>query len=185
MKLKGTRIAIVAGPEYEDLELHYPLLRLIEEGAEVKVIAPERTEYRGKRGLSIIPDLRFEEASPADFDGLVIPGGWMPDRLRRDERAVKWVRDFFISGKPVGSICHGPQILISARVIKGYRVTAVSAIKDDLENAGAVFFNEPCVRDRNLVTARVPADLPYFMSEFINLLVESQASKERTRQAIL
>lgn len=171
-RLKGVRIAIVAGPEFEDLELLYPYYRFLEEGAEVKVIGPERRSYAGKHGLTVNVDATFEEVRPQDFDALFIPGGWMPDRVRRDRRAVEWIREFFLSGKPVGAICHGPQLLISARVLSGYRMTAVPAIRDDLEYAGAVFVDEPVVRDRNLVTSRVPPDLPRMMPVLISLIEE-------------
>ncbi|MEM0450875.1 MAG: type 1 glutamine amidotransferase domain-containing protein [Nitrososphaerota archaeon] len=171
-RLKGVRIAIVAGPEFEDLELLYPYYRFLEEGADVKVIGPEKRSYAGKHGLQISVDATFDEVRPQDFDALFIPGGWMPDRVRRDRKAVEWIREFFLSGRPVGAICHGPQLLISARVLSGYRLTAVSAIKDDLEYAGAIYVDEPVVRDRNLVTSRVPPDLPKMMPVMISLIEE-------------
>ncbi len=171
-RLKGVRVAVVAGPEFEDLELFYPYYRFIEEGAEVKVIGPERKAYAGKHGLTVNVDVTFDEVRPEEFDVLFIPGGWMPDRVRRDRRAVEWIRQFFLSGKPVGAICHGPQLLISAKVLTGYRLTAVSAIKDDLEYAGALYVDEPVVRDRNLVTSRVPPDLPMMMPVLISAIEE-------------
>ncbi len=171
-RLKGVRVAVVAGPEFEDLELFYPYYRFIEEGAEVKVIGPERKAYAGKHGLTVNMDASFDEVRPEEFDVLFIPGGWMPDRVRRDRRAVVWIRQFFLSGKPVGAICHGPQLLISAKVLTGYRLTAVSAIKDDLEYAGALYVDEPVVRDRNLVTSRVPPDLPMMMPVLISAIEE-------------
>jgi len=172
-RLSGVRVAIVAGPEFEDLELFYPLYRLMEEGAEVKVIAPEKKAYSGKHGLTINADLTFSETSPEDFRALFIPGGWMPDRVRRDRTAVEWIRRFAELGRPIGAICHGPQLLISAKAVRGYTLTAVSAIKDDLENAGATYLDRPVVRDRNLVTARIPQDLPHLMPELIKLLQEA------------
>ena len=180
-ELKGLRAAVIAGPEFEDLELYYPYYRLIEAGAEVKVIAPEKKEYRGKRGLTVVADTTFAEEEPERFDILVIPGGWMPDRLRRDEQAVAWVRRFFESGRPVGAICHAGQLLISAKVLKGITMTAVSAIKDDVENAGAIYVDKPVVRDRNLVSSRVPADLPFLMKELIKLASETYAKKQEAR----
>ncbi len=171
--LSGVRVAIVAGPDFEDLELFYPLYRLLEEGAEVKVIAPERKVYNGKHGLTVNADLTFSEAPPESFHALFIPGGWMPDRVRRDRTAVEWIRRFAELGRPIGAICHGPQLLISAKAVRGYTLTAVSAVKDDLENAGAVYVDQPVVRDRNLVTSRIPIDLPHMMPEFIKLLQES------------
>ena len=172
MSLQGVRAAVLAGPEFEDLELYYPLLRLLEEGVEVKVLAPEKREYRGKHGLVVKADVAIDEARVEDFDILVIPGGWAPDRLRRDPRVVQFVREFFQRGKLVATICHGPQVLISAKVLQGYRLTCVNAIKDDVENAGALYEDKPVVRDRNLVTSRIPADLPVFMKELIKTASE-------------
>ena len=168
--MRRIKAAILVGPDYEDLELHYPLLRLVEEGVEIKVVGPEKREYRGKHGLTVVADLSIDEASVEDFDLLVIPGGWAPDRLRRDSRVVSFVRKFFQSGKLVATICHGPQLLISAKVLKGYRATCVNAIKDDVENAGALYEDKPVVKDRNLITSRIPADLPYFMKTVIESL---------------
>ena len=179
MSLRGVRAAILVGPDYEDLELHYPRLRLLEEGAEVKLIGPRKEEYRGKHGLTATPDITIDQAKTSDFDILVIPGGWAPDRLRRDQRIVSFVREFFNSGKIVASICHGAQVLISAKVLKGYTLTCVSAIKDDVENAGATYVDKPVVRDRNLITSRIPADLPEFMRTIISTTREVLAIQER------
>jgi protease I len=172
-RLSGVRVALVAGPEFEDLELFYPLYRLMEEGAEVKVIAPERKTYSGKHGLAVNPDHVFSEVEPESFHALFLPGGWMPDRVRRDRAAVEWIRRFAELGRPIAAICHGPQLLISAKAVRGYTLTAVAAIKDDLENAGATYVDQPVVRDKNLVTSRIPIDLPHLMPEFIKLLQES------------
>ena len=179
MGLEHVKAAVLAGPDYEDLELHYPLLRLVEEGVEVKVVGPEKREYRGKHGLTVTAELSIDEARVGDFDVLVIPGGWAPDRLRRDPRVVSFAREFFQSGKLVATICHGPQVLISAKVLRGYRMTCVNAIKDDVENAGATYEDKPVVRDRNLITSRIPADLPYFMKTVIETLKETIAVRSR------
>jgi len=165
--LTGKRVAILAGPEYEDLELHYPHLRLIEEGAEVKVIAVRKEVVTGRHGLSVTPDLAVKEADPSSFDILVIPGGWAPDRLRRDPDVLSFTKRFFEEGKLVAAICHGPQVLISAGVLEGRRLTCVSAVKDDVINAGAEYVDAPVVRDGNLITSRFPADLPYFCREIV------------------
>jgi len=177
--LQGLRAAILAGPEYEDLELHYPLLRLQEEGVEVQVVGSSRGEYRGKHGLKVVADLPIEQARVDSFDILVIPGGWAPDRLRRIPAVVSFVREFFNSGKPVAAICHGPQLLISARVLKGVRLTCVSAIKDDVINAGAIYEDAAVIRDRNLVTSRVPADLPQFCRTLIQVAAELRSLQLR------
>ncbi|MDJ0270421.1 MAG: type 1 glutamine amidotransferase [Aigarchaeota archaeon] len=179
MSLEGLKVAILAGPDYEDLELHYPLIRLQEEGAEVRVVGPARQEYRGKHGLSVVADLAIEQANPEDFDILVIPGGWAPDRLRRIPEVVNFVREFFLSGKPVAAICHGAQILISAKVLRGFKLTCVSAIKDDVENAGAIYMDTPVVRDRNLITSRIPADLPFFLKTLIEAAKELKKAETK------
>lgn len=170
MSLKGKKVAVLAGPEYEDLELHYPYLRLIEEGAEVKVLAVKKEAVKGKHGLSIEADLSMDEANPKDFDCVIIPGGWAPDRLRRDPRVLNFVKSIYEQGKIVAAICHGPQVLISAGILKGKRSTCVSAIKDDVINAGAKYEDSPVVRDGNIITSRVPSDLPLFCREIIKAL---------------
>lgn len=169
MSLTGRRACILVGPDFEDLELHYPLLRLLEEGADVKVVGPVKSEYRGKHGTAVTADLAVKECRASDFDLLVIPGGWAPDRLRRNPSIVSFVRDFFNAGKVVASICHGPQILISANVLKGFRLTCSPAIRDDVINAGGIYEDSPVVVDRNLVTSRYPADLPHFSRALIGL----------------
>lgn len=163
------RACILVGPEFEDLELHYPLLRLMEEGAEVKVVGPSKSEYRGKHGIPVTADMAIDECSPSDFDILVIPGGWAPDRLRRNQAVVSFVRDFFNRGGLVASICHGPQLLISAKVLKGLRLTCSVAIRDDVLNAGGIYEDSPVVVDGNLVTSRYPADLPQFCRMLIRV----------------
>jgi len=167
LSLSGKKVAILAGPDYEDLELHYPLLRFKEEGAEVKVVAPTRDAYRGKHGLSIVPDLTIDEALAMDFDIVIIPGGWAPDRLRRDSRVVEFVKKHGQKGAIIGAICHGPQLLISAKLINGKKATCVSGIKDDVINAGAIFIDAPVVVDGNIITSRVPDDLPSFCKAII------------------
>jgi protease I len=170
MSLEGKRIAVLAGLEYEDLELHYPYLRLMEEGAEVKVLAVKKEEIRGKHGLSIRADLSIAETKPEDFECVVVPGGWAPDRLRRYPEVLDFVRKLHEGGKVIAAICHGPQVLISAGILKDRRVTCVSAIKDDVINAGAEYKDAPVIRDGNIVTSRVPSDLPFFCREIIKAL---------------
>uniref|UniRef100_A0A7C5U930 Type 1 glutamine amidotransferase n=1 Tax=Caldiarchaeum subterraneum TaxID=311458 RepID=A0A7C5U930_CALS0 len=162
------KAAVLAGPEFEDLELFYPVIRLREEGFEVDVIGPEKKIYKGKHGIEIEASKSIDEAKPEEYDCLVIPGGWAPDRLRRDSRVVTFVSKFFNTGKPVAAICHGPQLLISAKVLKGYRLTSAAAVKDDVENAGGIYEDKPVVVDRNLITSRYPSDLHVFVKALIS-----------------
>jgi protease I len=162
------KACILAGPEFEDLELFYPLIRLREEGSDVVVVGPEKVTYVGKHGLAVRVERTVEEVSPEQFDVLIIPGGWAPDRLRRNRAVLEFVANFFKSGKLVAAICHGPQVLISAKVLKGYRATSSPAVADDLVNAGAFYEDKPVVVDRNLITSRGPDDLHLFVKAIIN-----------------
>src|SRR6185503_439982 len=161
--LAGRRILTFVGDVYEDLELWYPKLRLIEAGAEV-VVAGEKAEqkYEGKNGYPCVADAAISQMRAADFDGVVVPGGFMPDKLRRDEDVLQLIRDFAESGKLVAAICHGGWIPISAGVYRGVKVTGSRGIKDDLVNAGAVWIDAPVVIDRHFVSSRKPDDLPDF-----------------------
>ncbi|MEM2095164.1 MAG: type 1 glutamine amidotransferase domain-containing protein [Candidatus Caldarchaeum sp.] len=161
------KACVLVGPEFEDLELFYPVIRLREEGFDVDLVGPEKSSYKGKHGIPASADKRIEDANPNEYDLLIIPGGWAPDRLRRNARVVEFVREFFNSGKPVAAICHGPQLLISAKVIKGFKLTCSPAVKDDVENAGALYEDKPVVEDRNLITSRGPADLHLFMRKVV------------------
>lgn len=173
--LSGQRILIFVGDDYEDLELWYPLLRLIEAGAAVIAAGPEaRRVYRGKHGYPCTSDATYAELRGEDFDGLVIPGGWMPDALRRDARVLALTRHFATAGKLVASICHGPWIIISAGVARGVRMTSTPGIRDDLVNAGAEWVDAPAVVDRHFVTARRPPDLPAFCEKMIEVLMRGR-----------
>ena len=148
---------------YEDLELWYPKLRLAEAGARITVAGPETGKtYQGKHGYPCIADAAIRDMEAGDFEGVVIPGGFMPDKLRRDPAGLKLVRDFSQAGKLVAAICHGGWIPISAGVYRGVRVTGSPGIKDDLVNAGAVWEDAPVVVDRHFVSSRKPDDLPDF-----------------------
>ena len=156
---------------YEDLELWYPLLRLREEGVHVTVAGPEaETLYRGKHSYPCKSDAAIRDMKAADFDGVVVPGGFMPDKLRRDPHVLQLVRDFAESGKLVAAICHGGWIPISASVYRGVRVTGSPGIKDDLINAGAHWEDAAVVVDRHFVSSRKPDDLPDFCRAILNLL---------------
>ena len=165
------RILIFVGEIYEDLELWYPKLRLIEAGASVVVAGPEAGKtYQGKNGYPCTADADLADMQAADFDGLVVPGGFMPDKLRRDSKVLDIVRDLHSSKKLIAAICHGGWIPISAGVYKGVRVTGSPGIKDDLVNAGATWIDESVVVDGHFVSSRRPDDLPDFCREIISVL---------------
>lgn len=170
MKLSGKRVAILVADLYQELEFWYPYLRLQEEGAEVVTVGPEKREYRSRLGYPAQADRGASEVHASGFDAVVIPGGYAPDYLRRSPALVTFVREMAQAGKPVAAICHGGWMLCSARVVKGRKVTSVAAIRDDLENAGATWVDQEVVVDGNLITARVPGDLPAFLRALINAL---------------
>ena len=155
---------------YEDLELWYPKLRLEEAGFAVRLAGPELRTFKGKHGYPAMTDLLISQAASRDYCGLIIPGGFMPDKLRRDGKVLSLTRDFFQSGKLVAFICHGGWIPISAAILRGKRATGSLGIKDDLENAGAVWLDEPVVVDGNLVSSRTPKDLALFAKAMVDFL---------------
>ena len=161
---------ILTARAFEDIELLYPYYRLIEAGFEVVVAAPEKGEVEGKNDYRVKADIAIRDVEPSEFDVLVIPGGRAPERVRLEEGALKAVRHFFQEDKPVAVICHGPQVLISAGVVKGRRLTSWWGIKDDVIAAGGIWIDEPVVVDGNLVSARYPPDIPLWMREFMRLL---------------
>lgn len=169
--LKGKRFLFFVGDIYEDLELWYPKLRLQEAGAEVVVAGPEAGQtYTGKNGYPCVADVTIAEMQATDFDGVVCPGGFMPDKLRRDPKVLQLVSDFADAGKLVAAICHGGWIPISAKVYSGIRVTGSPGIKDDLVNAGAIWEDSAVVVDRHFVSSRKPDDLPDFCRGIIEVV---------------
>ena len=169
--LSGRRILAFVGDIYEDLELWYPKLRLIEAGAEV-VVAGEKAahHYAGKNGYPCTSDALIAQMNSADFAGVVVPGGFMPDKLRRNPKVLSLVQEFAAAGKLVAAICHGGWIPISAGVYRGVRVTGSPGIKDDLVNAGALWEDSPVVIDRHFVSSRKPDDLPAFCRGILQVL---------------
>lgn len=161
-ELQGKNVAMVLAPNFEDVEATDPKSYLEERGAKVTIIGLEKGAIEGKKGASLDADVTFDEVSVDQFDALVIPGGGSPENLRIHDNAVQFTREFVESGKPVASICHGPQLLISADVIRGKTITAVNKIRDDVKNAGANYVDEAVVTDGNLISSRVPKDLPQF-----------------------
>lgn len=164
------RVLILVEQAYEDLELWYPKIRLEEEGMRVVVAGPDRIRYVGKYGYPCMPDATLDQVRADDFDALVIPGGWAPDKLRRLPVVLELVRAFDRARKPIAMICHAGWVPVSAKILKGRKVTGVSAIRDDLENAGAVFTDQSVVVDGNLISSRTPADLPEFCRALIAAL---------------
>lgn len=171
MELKGKQIAVLAETSYEDLELWYPLLRLKEAGAKVTVVGMPRVEqYMSKHGYPVRVDAIAAELAPSDFDAVIVPGGFAPDRMRRHQPMLDLVRGVFDAGGVIAAICHAGWVPISAGIVRGKTMTSVSAIKDDLVNAGATWVDEEVVVDGNLITSRTPKDLPAFCRAIIDAL---------------
>ncbi len=169
---------------YEDLELWYPLIRLREAGAEVLVVAPTAgVTYKSKHGLEVKADLSADEAGAGRFDAVVIPGGFAPDYMRRSEAMVRFVKDANDHGKVVAAICHAGSMLVSAKVLRGKTLTCYKSIKDDVVNAGGNYVDRPVVRDGDLITSRVPDDLPAFCGEIISALSSTAAGADRAKAA--
>lgn len=168
--LKGKRILFFVHELYEDLELWYPKLRLEEAGAEVVIAAPEKRVYHGKHGYPCTPDALLEEVDSQSFDGLVIPGGFAPDKLRRYDRVLEIVREFDAVGKMIAFICHAGWVPISAKILRGRKATSVGAIKDDMVNAGVEYVDQAVVHDGHLISSRHVNDLPAFGQAIIHYL---------------
>ena len=172
--LTGRRILIFVEDHYEDLELWYPKLRLIEAGAEVTIAGPKSGQrYVGKNGYPCVSDTAIAEMKASDFHGVVCAGGWMPDKLRRDPQVLQLIREFSAAGKLVAAICHGGWMPISAGVYRGVQVTGSPGIKDDLINAGAIWSDAPVVVDRHFVSSRKPDDLPDFCRGMLDVLTRT------------
>ncbi len=175
MQLEGKRMGVLVEDLYEDLEMWVPVMRLREAGAHVDLIGTRDGEtYHGKHGVPATADLAAERARAEDYDGLVIPGGYAPDRLRRDTAVLDLVRSVDRNGGIVAMICHAGWVPISAGIVSGKQVTSTRAIKDDLVNAGALWADREVVRDGTLISSRSPADLPAFCREIVNMLAEAE-----------
>lgn len=182
--LDGKKVAILVTDGFEQSELLKPREALREAGAETAVVSPKDGTVRGwdedDFGENVKVDVPLKRASAADYDALLLPGGVMnPDSLRMDAEAVKFVSDFFEAGKPVAAICHGPQLLIEADVVRGRRVTSYPSLKTDLRNAGAEWRDEPVVTDQGLVTSRRPSDIPQFNEKMIEEIAEGYHAGQR------
>lgn len=174
MRIQGQTIAILVAEGVEDLEYFVPYMRLQEEGARVLTAALDLKPTHGKNGLAISPDTAIENLREADLFSLVIAGGWAPDKLRRHAAVTDLVRKMDSVGKPIGIICHGGLVAISAGIVRGRRATGSLGIKDDLVNAGATWVDQPAFRDGNLIWGRVVADIPAFCRELVTALNEYQ-----------
>jgi protease I len=171
---KHQKVLIFVADIYEDLELQYPKYRLREGGKEV-VIAGEKRDvtYNGKHGYPCRPDVTFDQVSVSEFAGLIIPGGYAPDRLRRNPKVLEITRQFHEQKKCIAFICHAAWIPISAKVIQGIKCTSYDAIKDDVINAGGKWVDEAVVVDRHFISSRRPDDLPYFCPAILDFLNQS------------
>lgn len=171
MSLNNMKILIFVADEYEEMELYYPKYRLIEEGAKVTVAGLKGKEtYKGKHGLPAQSDISIEEVNVNDFQALIIPGGFAPDKLRSNQKVQEITQQFNKQNKLIAFICHAGWIPISAKVIKDIKCTSVGSLKDDLINAGAKWVDEPVVIDKNFISSRRPDDLPLFGQAIVNYL---------------
>ncbi|KPJ76627.1 MAG: glutamine amidotransferase [Deltaproteobacteria bacterium SG8_13] len=171
MRLKGKTVGILVGPGYEDLEYWVPCMRMKEEGAQVRVIGTQagKTYASKSGGLTAESEVAVGQIAADRLDALIVPGGWAPDKLRRDANILQLVREMNDRGKILGFICHAGWVAASAGICKGKKATGSTGIKDDMENAGATWVDEPAFREGNLVWGRVVADIP----DFCRLLVEA------------
>jgi protease I len=171
------RIAVMTADGTEDQEFFYPYYRFLEEGFNVDVLTPDGGAFKGKNGAGLKETMKIEDAEPASYDLLYIPGGKAPEKLKKEEEALAFVRDFCATGKPVGAICHGPQVLAAADVIDGVSIAAWPECEGEVEEAGASFVNEECVVDGQFITGRWPADLPAQVHAALEAVKSANGSK--------
>lgn len=187
-KLQGKKIAILVEQGFEQTELDQPLKALLGEGATVEIVSPRQGKVRGwnhgEWGKEIEVDRQIESARAADYDALMLPGGVMsPDKLRMNEKAVQFVREFYDSGKPIAAICHAPWMLVEAGIVRGMNVTSYPSLKTDIRNAGGNWIDEECVTDRGIVTSRQPADIPAFNVKMVEEFAEGKHGGRAERAA--
>ncbi len=169
--LENVKVISLIDQDFEDLELWYPVHRLREEGITVHLVGEKgNKEYKGKYGVPAKSDFAFEDIDTSAYHAILVPGGWAPDKLRRFPKVLEMIQRMNEEEKVIGQICHAGWVLISAKILKGKKVTSTPGIKDDMENAGAIWYNEPVVVDKNLVSSRRPPDLPQYMKAFIEVL---------------
>ncbi|NPA13450.1 MAG: type 1 glutamine amidotransferase [Aquificae bacterium] len=164
------KVAILLDDFVEEVEFIYPLYRLKEEGFTVEILSPRTGEFKGKKGLTFHSNKKVNPDTADQYIGVFIPGGYAPDRLRRSEDILQFVRNIHQQGKVVGAICHAPWVLISAGIIKGKRITGFFSIKDDIQNAGAVYTGNPVEIDGNIITATDPEAMPEMLKKMVDML---------------
>ena len=175
MNIKGKKVALLVERQYHTLEFWYPLIRMREAGADVLVVGPEAEKtFTSKVGYPAKSEKAAKDINVDEIDAVIIPGGWAPDYMRRTSAIVELVQKALEQGKVVAAICHAGWLLCSTGMLKGRKLTSFSSIKDDMENAGAIWSDEPCVIDENLITSRTPDDLPYFTRAIVSSLSGSQ-----------
>jgi protease I len=168
LRLKDKRIAFLLDEGFEDLEFWVTVMRLREEGATVTAIGKDGgKEYSGKNALTATSDVGIKDVKASDFDAVVVPGGWAPDKMRRHDEIKRFVKEIYGAGKIVGLICHAGLVGISAGIVRGHKATGSLGIKDDLINAGATWVDEPAFRSGNIVWGRIVADIPAFCRELV------------------
>lgn len=173
MRLKQKKVIALVSADFEDLELWYPVMRLREEGAAVHLVGEVKGEtYIGKYGVPAEADHAFSDIDPSDYDGILVPGGWAPDKLRRYPEVLEMVRYMDKHERPIGQICHAGWVLISAGILKGRQVTSTPGIKDDMTNAGAVWHDEAVIVDGHIISSRRPPDLPEYGKAFADALAD-------------
>lgn len=161
------KVLIISADNFEDTELLVPYYRMLEEGHAVDIASIKKGTIRGKRGYEVEANRTIRDVDPGDYDFLLLPGGKAPGEIRKEQRALEIARDFFEKNKPVAAICHGPQILISANLIKGRHATSYHSVASEMKEAGADYEDKEVVVDGNLITSRQPSDLPAFMKEIM------------------
>lgn len=173
MRLDNKKVIALVEDDFEDLELWYPILRLQEEGATVHLVGKEAgKKYIGKYGVPAESEYDFSSVQAKDYDAILVPGGWAPDKLRRYPEVIELIREMDKAEKPIGQICHAGWVLISADILKGRKVTSTPGIKDDMTNAGSEWLDEPVITDGHIISSRRPPDLPPYMKAFADKLAE-------------